>query len=50
MGKALWHTNLQANVKDHDLVNTNEGEEVAAIKVEHVEALVERRGGGLVST
>jgi len=36
---------LQATTKDHDLGNANEGEEVVAIKVEHVEALI--WGGGL---
>jgi len=32
---------LQADAKDHDPTNANEGEEVGAIDVEHVEALVE---------
>jgi hypothetical protein len=32
---------LQVDVKDHDLGNANEEEKVAAIEVEHVEALVE---------
>jgi hypothetical protein len=37
---------LQVDAKDHDPSNTNEGEEVATIEMEHVEALVE--GGALV--
>jgi nitrous oxide reductase len=32
--------NLQVNVKDHDLGNTNEREKVVAIEVERVEALI----------
>jgi len=40
---------LQANAKDHDPGNANEGEKVVAIEVECVEALVEG-GGGLSPT
>ncbi len=36
--------NLQANVEDHDLGNTNEREKVVAIEVEQVEALVKEGG------
>ncbi len=36
--------NLQANAKNHDLGNANEGEKVVIIEVEGVEVLVE--GGG----
>jgi hypothetical protein len=39
---------LQADAKDHDLGNANEGEEVTTIEVEHVKALVE--GVALVLT
>jgi hypothetical protein len=42
--------NLQADAKDHDPGNANEGEEVATIEVERVEALVEGGGGGLILT
>ncbi len=34
-------TNLQADAKDHNLGNANEGEKNATIEVERVEALVE---------
>jgi hypothetical protein len=43
---------LKVDVEDHDPSNVNEGEEVATIDVEHVEALVKGRGrggGGFVS-
>jgi len=46
--------NLQTDAKDHDPGNANEGEEVDAIEMEHVEVLVEGwdwgGGGALVLT
>ncbi len=48
MCKALWHLqNFKLMPKDHDLGNPNEGEVVAIIEVEHVEAFDE--GGGFSS-
>ncbi len=38
--------NLQVVIEDRDLGNANEWEEVVAIKVERVEALVGEVGGG----
>jgi len=38
--------NLQVVIEDRDLGNANEGEEVVAIKVERVEALVGEGGAG----
>jgi len=45
-GQSIIFTDLQVDVEDHNLGNVNEGEEVDAVKVEHVEALVEGGGGG----
>ncbi len=45
----MTFADFQTIVENHDPSDANEGEEVVAIEVEHVEALVEEEGGGLVS-